>query len=190
MTYPATACSLSTRLLRRSMALCFIGAIVLVYSVTWMFGYDHPQCLSALNLYWALGLLVSLLLIPWTVSRLRGPCLPTILGTPLEYHLAHYAYLSLYALILVMPLISYVGTRLLTGSGLFVVFGFEDIAPFAWISQTWNPSWETFEKPFDAAHRVTGLWLNTSVALPHAPAVGCYQWAHRDGTLERMPGCR
>ncbi|MFU6530748.1 cytochrome b [Pseudomonas aeruginosa] len=74
--------------------------------------------------------------------------------------------------------------------GLFVVPSFKDTALFAWISQTWNLSWEAFEKPFDAVHRVVGLWLSTSVVLLHALAAGYHQWVRRDGTLERMLGRR
>ncbi|HCT3652780.1 TPA: cytochrome b [Pseudomonas aeruginosa] len=142
------------------------------------------------TLHWVLGLLVGLLLVPRIVSRLRGPRLPAVPGTPLEHRLAHYAHLSLYALMLVMPLTGYVGTRLPTDFGLFVVPSFKDTALFAWISQTWNLSWEAFEKPFDAVHRVVGLWLSTSVVLLHALAAGYHQWVRRDGTLERMLGRR
>lgn len=138
MTHPATVYSLSTRLLHWSMAFCFIGAIVLAYFVIWVLGHDHPQRLPVLNLHWVLGLLVGLLLVPRIVSRLRGPRLPAVPGTPLEHRLAHYAHLSLYALMLVMPLTGYVGTRLPTDFGLFVVPSFKDTALFAWISQTWN----------------------------------------------------
>lgn len=91
---------------------------------------------------------------------------------------------------LVMPLTGYVGTRLPTDFGLFVVPSFKDTALFAWISQTLNLSWEAFEKPFDAVHRVVGLWLSTSVVLLHALAAGYHQWVRRDGTLERMLGRR
>ncbi|HCF5249360.1 TPA: cytochrome b [Pseudomonas aeruginosa] len=190
MTHPATVYSLSTRLLHWSMAFCFIGAIVLAYFVIWVLGHDHPQRLPVLNLHWVLGLLVGLLLIPRIVSRLRGPRLPAVPGTPLEHRLAHYAHLSLYALMLVMPLTGYVGTRLPTDFGLFVVPSFKDTALFAWISQTWNLNWEAFEKPFDAVHRVVGLWLSTSVVLLHALAAGYHQWVRRDSTLERMLGRR
>ncbi|MFG9943031.1 cytochrome b [Pseudomonas aeruginosa] len=139
-----------------------------------------------------LGLLVGLLLVPRIVSRLRGPRLPAVPGTPLEHRLAHYAHLSLYALMLVMPLAGYVGTRLPTDFGLFVVprlfQGHRAVRlDFA---ELWNLSWEAFEKPFDAVHRVVGLWLSTSVVLLHALAAGYHQWVRRDGTLERMLGRR
>lgn len=147
MTHPATVYSLSTRLLHWSMAFCFIGAIVLAYFVIWVLGHDHPQRLPVLNLHWVLGLLVGLLLIPRIVSRLREPRLPAVPGTPLEHRLAHYAHLSLYALMLVMPLTGYVGTRLPTDFGLFVVPSFKDTALFAWISQTWNLNWERSRSP-------------------------------------------
>lgn len=71
-----------------------------------------------------------------------------------------------------------------------MVPSFKDTALFAWISQTWNLSWEAFEKPFDAVHRVVGLWLSTSVVLLHALAAGYHQWVRRDGTLERILGRR
>ena len=48
---------------------------------------------------------------------------------------------------LVMPLTGYVGTRLPTDFGLFVVPSFKDTALFAWISQTWNLSWENSRSP-------------------------------------------
>ncbi|MDF5807445.1 cytochrome b/b6 domain-containing protein [Pseudomonas aeruginosa] len=120
MTHPATVYSLSTRLLHWSMAFCFIGAIVLAYFVIWC-SATTTRSACRYSTCTALGLLVGLLLIPRIVSRLRGPRLPAVPGTPLEHRLAHYAHLSLYALMLVMPLTGYVGTRLPTDFGLFVV---------------------------------------------------------------------
>ena len=124
MTHPATVYSLSTRLAalehgvlfhRRDRAGLFrhLGARP-----------RPPAAPAGTNLHCVLGLLVGLLLIPRSSSRLRGPRPPAVPGTPLEHRLAHYAHLSLYALMLVMPLTGYVGTRLPTDFGLFVVPSF------------------------------------------------------------------
>lgn len=190
MTYPATVYSLPTRLLHWSMAFCFIGVTVLTYFVIRVLGHDHLQRLPVLNLYWVLGLPVSLLLILRIISWLRGPCLPATPDTPLKHRLAHYAHLSLYVLMLVIPLTGYIGTRLPTDFSLFVVPSFKDTALPTWISQTRNLSWEVFEKPFGAAHRVVGPRLNTSVMLLYALATGYHQWIRRDDTLEHILGRR
>lgn len=141
-------------------AAAFIGAYIVVYYVIWFMDYDtQPESLLVLNIHWVLGLLVGFLVLPRLLWRLLDVQPEEPPGPKLEHWLAHVAHAGLYGLLIVMPLTGYLGTHASTDFGLFSVTGFNETALFAWISRTFDVTWESFEMPIDVVHHFLGKWV-------------------------------
>lgn len=174
------------RLFHWTSAAAFILAYVVVYYLLWLVDKEAPNRLPILNVHWALGLIVGFLVLPRLLWRLLDVTPDEVPGSPAEHLLARLAHWGLYALMIIMPLSGYLGTRLGTDFGLFYIPSFKDTALFAWIAETWQISWEQFEKPIDAVHHITGAWVAWVVVALHIAAALFHHWVRRDATLVRM----
>ena len=171
-------------------AAAFIGAYIVVYYVIWFMDYDtQPESLLVLNIHWVLGLLVGFLVLPRLLWRLLDVQPEEPSGSKLEHWLAHVAHAGLYGLLIVMPLTGYLGTHASTDFGLFSVTGFNETALFAWISRTFDVTWEAFEMPIDVVHHFLGKWVGWGVVALHVAAALFHHRVRRDDVLTRMLPC-
>ncbi|MCK2119215.1 MULTISPECIES: cytochrome b [Pseudomonas] len=168
-------------------AAAFIGAYIVVYYVIWFMDYEtQPESLLVLNIHWVLGLLVGFLVLPRLLWRLLDVQPEEPPGSKLEHRLAHVAHVGLYGLLIVMPLTGYLGTGEPTNFGLFTVTGFNETSLFAWISHTFDVTWEAFEAPIDVVHHFIGKWVAWGVVVLHVAAALLHHWVRRDNVLTRM----
>lgn len=177
------------QLLHWTSAAAFIGAYCLVYFGIWFLVDETPARSMTLNLHWVFGTLVGALVIPrllWKHAQMGPDEVP---GTAQEHALARVTHGLLYALMILMTLTGYLGTRSGTDFGLFFVPSFRDTALFGWISSTWSVSFKEFEGPLDAMHHFVGRWIAWPIVGLHVAAALYHHWVRRDGTLLRMlPG--
>lgn len=178
-----------SKLFHWTSAVAFIGAYGVVYYVIWFLDDMSDESLPVLNIHWVLGLLVGFLVLPRLAWRLldRQPEEPP--GSALEHQMAQAAHWALYALLILMPLTGYLGTGAPTDFGVFQVTGFNETAVFAWIGQTYDLSFETFEAPIDGIHHFLGKWVAWVVVGLHVVAALFHHMVRRDAVLIRMlPG--
>lgn len=167
-------------------AAAFIAAYLVVYYVIWFMDESLPESWPVLNVHWALGLLVGFLVLPrllWRVLDVQPKAPP---GSPLEHRLAHAAHWGLYGLLIALPLTGYLGTGAPTDFGLFSVTGFDETGVFAWISQTYGLTWDTFEEPIDLVHHFLGKWVAWVIVGLHVAAAVFHHRVRRDDALKRM----
>lgn len=167
-------------------AAAFIGAYIVVYYVIWCMDDTSPESWPVLNIHWALGLLIGFLVLPRLLWRLLDVQPEDPPGSALEHRLAHLAHWGLYALLILMPLTGYIGTGAPTDFGLFSVTGFDQTSLFAWISHTFDVSFEAFEVPVDAMHHFLGKWVAWIVVILHIAAALFHHHVRRDNVLVRM----
>ncbi|WP_412461778.1 cytochrome b [Pseudomonas sp. SC11] len=167
-------------------AAAFIAAYIVVYYVIWFMDDTSEESLPVLNIHWALGLLIGFLVLPRLLWRLLEIQPHEPLGSKLEHRLAHVAHCGLYSLMIVLPLTGYLGTGAPTDFGLFSVTGFDSTALFAWISKTFDLSYEAFEAPLDVVHHFLGKWVAWVVVALHIAAAAFHHWGRRDDVLKRM----
>lgn len=145
-----------------------------------------PESWPVLNVHWILGLLVGFLVLPRLLWRLLNVQPEDPPGSPIEHWLAHIAHWGLYGLMIVMPLTGYLGTGAPTDFGLFSVTGFNETPLFAWISRSFDLSWEAFEEPIDVVHHFVGKWIAWVVVGLHIAAALFHHLVRRDKVLVRM----
>lgn len=173
-------------------AIAFISAYILVYIALWVYHDNkNPSFLPTLNVHWILGLLIGTLVIPRLIWKLLGVPVREPMGSPVEHIAARVAHGLLYAIMIVMPITGYLGTRHFTNFYVFQVPSFQDTALFHWISSTYNVAWKEFEAPLDAVHHFIGTWIAWVVVCLHVAAALFHHVVRRDDVLSRMmPGNR
>jgi cytochrome b561 len=118
----------------------------------------------------------------WRLSGIRPGFLVTNANTKLAAQISHAA---LYVCMIVQPITGYLGT--FRDADYLGVTNFGDTALFAWISTTFDISWEAWEAPMDFIHRsVLGSKLLWMLILVHIGAALTHHFVWRDGTLVRM----
>lgn len=142
----------------------------------WRMTPDHSQFGAIMPIHAGVGLLilfVMLFRLFWRWSH-PVPKLPDTL-TPLQKSLAHLTHLSLYALLITMPIVGYL---LVSASG--------NPVPFfnAQLPAVLEPS-ERLAYAFRGLHLLGGITLVSLLAL-HIPAAMRHAWVLRDGVMERM----
>lgn len=168
-------------------AIAFVAAYIVIYYALWFVGSNkNPAWLPTLNVHWVLGLLIGAVTIPRLVWKLRQVAPEEVPGTELEHFLARWAHRLLYAILIIMPITGYLGTRLGTDFGLFYVPSFKDTALFGWIAATWNATFKEFEVPLDVVHHFVGKWVASAVVVLHIGAALVHHVVRRDETLRRM----
>jgi cytochrome b561 len=180
---------LAARLFHWTTAAAFIAAYVVVYYVIWIIADNkNPEYVRTLNIHWALGLLVGFLVVPRLVWKWLNVQPDEVPGSRVERLMARVAHISLYALMIVLPITGYLGTRHGTSFGLFEIPSFGETALFGWIASTWNLTFKEFEAPLDIVHHFLGKWVAWPIVLLHIVAAFFHHWVRRDTTLTRMLG--
>ena len=97
-----------------STAILFLGAYMSVYFRHW-FTEDHtPLNWTAFQLHLSFGVtigVVVILRIIWRITNRQPELEP---GKPLEHLAAHAGHYALYAIMIIMPLTGYLGTKVIT----------------------------------------------------------------------------
>ena len=118
----------------------------------------------------------------WRLSGIRPGFLVTNANLKIAAQISHAV---LYGCMIVQPITGYLGT--FRDADYLGVTNFGDTALFAWISTTFDISWEAWEAPMDFIHRsVLGSKLLWMLILVHVGAALMHHFVWRDGTLVRM----
>lgn len=182
---------LAARLFHWTTAVAFIGAYIIVYYVIWVIADNkNPDYVRVLNVHWILGLITGFLVIPRLIWRMLDVQPDEVAGSSTEHLLAKVAHLLLYALMIVLPITGYLGTRRGTDFYLFFIPSFAHTDLFAWISAQWDITFKEFEQPLDAVHHFLGKWVAWPVVGLHIAAALYHHWVRRDMVLYRMLGVR
>lgn len=118
----------------------------------------------------------------WCLSGLRPGFLATNAQARLAAQISHQA---LYVCMILQPITGYLGT--FRDADYLGITNFGDTAVFAWISMTFDISWETWEAPMDFIHRsILGSKLLWMLIVVHVAAALVHHFVWRDRTLVRM----
>ncbi|MCW8327848.1 cytochrome b [Photobacterium sp. SDRW27] len=172
----------------------FLGAYISVYYRHWFSegGFSMTELNSnmiALYLHLSFGITIAVfvaLRILWklmnkTPNDVQG-------GGKFEHVSAHAMHWSLYAVMIIMPITGYMGTKLDTNFFfLFDIPKFNDTPLYSLIVERWlQTDWEHFEPIIDAIHKNTGAYISWLLIALHAGAALYHHVARKDIVLKRM----
>lgn len=182
-----------------AIATAFLLAYVVVYYVIWvvdpqtsikpaLFGLapDQARIVPILNIHWILGICVGVAFLPRLLWRIFSIQPTPISHSRLERLLAIVAHVSLYVVMVVMPLTGYMNTDDPTRFGLFTIPSFQYTSFFSWISSTYGVTWQTFSDFIWSIHRFLGKWVVWPLIAVHASAAIYHHAIRKDATLRRM----
>ena len=174
-------------------ALGFLGAYITVYYRHWFSeGEFDPVALNsntvALYLHLSFGITVGVFVILRVLWKLMNVTPQLIPGTALEHFAARTMHRILYAVMIIMPITGYMGTKLDTNFFFwFDIPKFSDTWVYAMVVEQWlNMSWEHFEEIVDAIHKVGGEYVVWVLIALHIAAALYHHFVKRDRTLQRM----
>lgn len=170
-------------------ALLFLCAYCSVYYRHWFTEKGTAENLTALQMHLSVGVSIAVLVILRVIWRLSNPQPKLEPASPLMTFAAHAGHFALYAIMIIAPLIGYLGTSVNTEFFfLFEIPQFEHTALFqSWISQGLGLTFEEFEQPIDFIHKqILGQWLIWMLILGHAGAALYHHFIKKDRTLLKM----
>lgn len=181
-------------LLHWIVALGFLGAYVSVYYRHWFSEGDFSRLelnsnTVALYLHLSFGLTVVafvVLRILWKFMSKMPDDVPG--GSRLEHVAAHGMHWILYAVMVIMPITSYMGTKLETNFFfLFNIPKFNDTFLYSLLVEQWlQMDWESFEPIMDAIHKNGGAFVVWGLIAIHAGAALYHHIVRKDIALRRM----
>ena len=170
-------------------ALLFFGAYFSVYYRHWFTDDKTPENWTALQLHLSIGLTIGVVValrILWRLTN-RVPNLEA--GTKLEHWAAHAGHYALYAIMIVLPVTGFLGTKVDTEYFfLFDIPMFESTSMFgSMIREGMGITYEQFEAPLDFVHKeLLGKWLAWMLILGHVLAALYHHFVKHDRTLQKM----
>lgn len=170
-------------------ALLFFGAYISVYYRHWFTEYDTPANWTALQLHLSFGVSIAVLLllrIIWRINNRTPDPEPGTKAAHLAAHLGHYA---LYAVLIIMPVTGYLGSKVNTEFFfLFDIPMFESTQIFrTLIRDGMGISYPDFEAPLDFIHKqILGKWLAWLLIVGHVLAALYHHFVKKDRTLYKM----
>ncbi|SEL28566.1 cytochrome b561 [Colwellia chukchiensis] len=169
-------------------AALFFAAYASVYFRHWFTERDTPANWTALQLHLSFGVTIAVLVTLRIIWRIMNQAPAQEPGSKLEHGAAHAGHYALYAIMVIMPVTGYLGTKVDTEYFfLFDIAMFESTAMFAWISTTFNISYQAFEAPLDYLHKnILGAWLVWILILGHVLAALYHHFIKQDRTLRKM----
>ncbi len=181
-------------LLHWIVALGFLGAYVSVYYRHWFSEGDFSRTelnsnTVALYLHLSFGLTVAAfvaLRILWKFMSNTPDDVPG--GRRLEHVAAHGMHWILYAVMVIMPVTGYMGTKLETNFFfLFDIPKFNDTFLYSLLVEQWlQMDWESFEPVMDAIHKNGGAFVVWGLIAIHAGAALYHHIVRKDIVLKRM----
>lgn len=176
------------RALHWTTALLFLFAYMSVYYRQWFTVAETPENWTALQLHLSLGVSIGVLVllrVYWRISNVQPDNEP---GSALLHKAAHAGHLTLYAILIVMPLTGYLGTGVATDFFFwFEIPKFADTAMFKIAIEGWlGLTFEQFEAPIDFIHKKGGEYVVWVIILGHAAAALYHHFKLKDRTLLKM----
>lgn len=175
-------------------ALGFLGAYVSVYYRHWFSEGEFSRTelnsnTIALYLHLSFGMTVAafvVLRIIWKFINKKPDDVPG--GSKLEHVAAHGMHWILYAVMVIMPITGYMGTKLDTDFFfLFDIPKFNDTLLYSLIVEQWlQTDWESFEFVMDAIHKNGGAFVVWGLIAIHAGAALYHHVVRKDIVLKRM----
>lgn len=170
-------------------ALLFLGSYVSVYYRHWFTEDKTPENWTALQLHLSIGVTIGVVVALRILWRLANPVPNLEPGTKLEHRLAHAAHYALYAIMIILPITGYLGTKVDTEYFfLFDIPMFESTSLFgSVIREGMGITYEDFEAPLDFIHKeILGKWLAWILILGHVLAALYHHLVKSDRTLQKM----
>jgi cytochrome b561 len=136
----------------------------------------------------------GILVVPLVIARIYWRATNVLPAPPAgprwEQRAARVTHLSLYGVMIGMPITGYLGTY--RDAEYLGITNFGESALFAWIARISGTTWEAFEAPLDFLHRTVGgsrlVWMLIAI---HVTAALYHHFYRRDNTVLRMlPGRR
>lgn len=175
-------------------AVCFLGSYVSVYYRHWLSEGEFSRTelnsnTIALYLHLSFGITVSVFIvlrIIWKLMNRKPDDVPG--GSELEHRAAHGMHRLLYAVMIIMPITGYMGTKLDTNFFfLFDIPKFNDTWLYSLIVEQWlQTDWKTFESVMDAIHKNSGAFVVWVLIAIHAGAAVHHHVVRKNIVLKRM----
>ena len=174
-----------TKALHWSIALCFLVAYCSAYYGLWFTEDETYVNWLVIQTHQATGITAAALIavrIAWRLTNVS----PGLFPAPWYEHLAaRVVHAALYAVMIVMPVTGYLGTR--RDTEFLGVTRFDHTSTWSWIEGAVEISWDAFEAPLDYLHRDLGgaalVWMLIAI---HVAGALYHHFYRRDGTLVRM----
>lgn len=170
-------------------ALLFLGAYASVYFRHWFTVDDTPINWTALQLHLSFGVSIAVLVVLRIIWRIMNRTPDEEPGTKMEHLLAHAGHYALYAVLIIMPVTGYLGSKVNTEFYfLFDIPMFESTSLFrSVIRDGMGISYEAFEAPLDFVHKqILGKWLAWMLVVGHILAALYHHYVKKDRTLRKM----
>lgn len=181
-------------LLHWIVALGFLGAYMSVYYRHWFSEGDFSRLelnsnTVALYLHLSFGLTVAAFVVLRILWKFMSKMPDDVPGSSrLEQFAAHGMHWILYAVMMIMPITGYMGTKLETNFFfLFDIPKFNDTFLYSLLVEQWlQMDWESFELIMDAIHKNGGAFVVWGLIAIHAGAALYHHIVRKDIVLKRM----
>lgn len=170
-------------------AFFFLGAYISVYFGQWFTDPKTSENWAALQLHLSFGISIGVLVVLRIIWRITNITPKEEPGTNLEHKIAKFGHLSLYTIMLILPITGYIGTGVATEFYfLFDIPKFQDTIMFKeLIENTLDLTFKEFEKPIDFIHKnILGAWLAWILISGHIGAALYHHFIRKDRTLYKM----
>ncbi|MEG9861655.1 MAG: cytochrome b [Parvularculales bacterium] len=181
-------------LLHWIVAFGFLGAYAAVYYRHWFStgGFSMTELNSnmiSLYLHLSFGITIAVFVVLRIIWRLMNKTPDDVSGgNKLEHLAAHGMHWTLYAVMIIMPVTGYMGTKLDTNFFfLFDIPKFNDTWLYPLIVEQWlETDWKSFESVMDAIHKNGGAYVVWVLIALHAGAALYHHFIRKDAVLKRM----
>lgn len=169
-------------------ALGFLAAYAAVYYRHWFTVEKTPANWTALQLHLSLGVTIAIFVILRVIWKFMSITPKHVPGTKLEHLSATGMHVVLYAIMIVMPITGYMGTKVDTDFFfMFQIPQFADTAIFQTVVSGWlGMTFEEFEIPLDFIHKSGGAYVVWVLVALHAGAALYHHYVRKDVVLKRM----
>ena len=175
-------------------ALGFISAYVAVYYRHWFTDHSFSETgeltpsMIALHLHLSFGITVGVFVALRVVWKFLNKAPKDIPGTRLEHLAAHTVHRTLYAVMIIMPITGYMGTKL--DANYFLLGNipkFPDTFLYTLLVEQWlGMDWESFESIVDFIHKTGGEYIVWVLIALHIGAALYHHFIRKDDALKRM----
>ncbi|MBN4075827.1 MAG: cytochrome B [SAR86 cluster bacterium] len=148
-----------------------------------------PAYWTSLQIHLSIGVSIAVLVILRIIWRIINRQPNEEAGSKLEHLAARAGHYALYAIMIIQPILGYIGTSVNTEYFfLFEISKFEETALFASVvSDGLGMTFQEFEVPIDFLHKeVFGRWLIWILILGHTSAAFYHHFVKRDRTIYKM----
>ena len=175
-------------------ALGFLGSYVAVYYRHWFTDNSFSQTgeltpsMIALHMHLSFGITIGVFVALRVAWKLRNKTPDEVPGTQFEHSAARIVHRLLYAVMIIMPITGYMGTKL---DANYFLLGdipkFSDTALYSLLVEQWlGMDWESFEPIMDFIHKESGAYVVWVLIALHAGAALYHHFIKKDQTLRRM----